>query len=180
MPDQPVQIVEYDTGWQVSFVEQSALVEVFLQPWLAGPVEHVGSTSVPGLAAKPVVDLLAPVHSLDSARAAVKILEADGWLFWAEDPHRYRLWFLRPRPEQRTHHLYLIERDDPHVVALLAFRDALRADPALRQEYAQLKIQLAAQHRHDRAAYTDAKTTFVQQTLRAAGVEPPTREQPAD
>jgi GrpB-like predicted nucleotidyltransferase (UPF0157 family) len=180
MPDQPVEIVEYDPGWDVSFVEQSALVEVLLRPWLAGPVEHVGSTSVPGLAAKPVVDMLAPVHSPDSARRAVAALEADGWLFWAQDPHHYRLWFLRPRPEKRTHHLYLIERDDPHAVALLAFRDALRADPVLRQEYALLKAQLAAQHRHHRAAYTDAKTTFVQRTLQAAGIEPSTRKPLAD
>ena len=74
-------------------------VTTVLGPWLAGPVEHIGSTSVPGLPAKPVIDILAPVRSLAAAQDSVSALAADGWLFWSEDPCRhYRLWFLRPRP----------------------------------------------------------------------------------
>ena len=79
-----------------------------LRPWLTAPPEHVGSTAIAGLRAKPIVDVLAPVHSLAEAQDAVPVLERDGWLFWADDPNRsYRLWFLRPTPTARTHHLYL-------------------------------------------------------------------------
>ena len=117
-------------------------------PGSTAPPEHVGSTAIAGLRAKPIVDILAPVHSLAEAQDAVPVLERDGWLFWADDPNRsYRLWFLRPTPAARTHHLYLMQHDHPELRNVLLFRDALRNDPALRHEYAALKDRLAVQHR---------------------------------
>ncbi|HUY50917.1 MAG TPA: GrpB family protein [Streptosporangiaceae bacterium] len=177
MPDQLVEIVEYDLAWPGEFAGQRDTVTAVLGPWLAGPVEHIGSTSVPGLPAKPVIDMLAPVGSLRAAHYAVGALEADGWLFWPDDPCRYyRLWFLRPRPEARTHHLHVIECDHPHAQALLAFRDALRADPGLCRDYAQMKRDLARQHGDNRNAYSNAKGGFVERVLRGAGIEPPLRD----
>jgi GrpB-like predicted nucleotidyltransferase (UPF0157 family) len=177
MADQQVEIVQFDPDWARRFTEQQAEVESVLGEVLAGPVQHIGSTSVPGLAAKPVIDMLAPVRSLVQARALVPALSAAGWLYWPDDPNRdYRLWFLRPTPEARTHHLHVIEADDPHALALLAFRNTLRADDRLRSEYAALKITLAEQHRDDRNAYTEAKGGFVDATLRSLGLEPPHRQ----
>jgi GrpB-like predicted nucleotidyltransferase (UPF0157 family) len=177
MADQEVEILGYDTVWPDRFAEQRPVVEALLGPWLFGPVEHIGSTAVPGLRAKPVIDMLAPVVSLASAQAAVPVLEQAGWLFWAEDPCRhYRLWFLRPRPEARTHHLQVMEGGQPHAMALLAFRDALRADAGLRSQYAGLKDQLARQHPGNRNAYTNAKAGFVKKVLRQAGVQQPDRD----
>jgi GrpB-like predicted nucleotidyltransferase (UPF0157 family) len=170
MSDQLVEVVDYDPGWRDRFAEQQAQLAIVLKPWLAGPIEHIGSTSVPGLRAKPVVDLLAPVQSLASARAAIPELASEGWLFWPDDPNRdYRLWFLRPRAEARTHHLQVIQHDDPNVRALLSFRDALRADPALRDAYAVLKDNLAGKYPADRNAYTNAKSDFVRSVLRSIG-----------
>ena len=81
----------------------------------------------PGLRAKPIVDIVAPVRSFAAARAAVPVLEQDGWLFWPDDPNRfYRLWFLRPTPAARTHHLQIMQHDHPELHNLLLFRDALR------------------------------------------------------
>jgi GrpB-like predicted nucleotidyltransferase (UPF0157 family) len=175
--DQRVAIEPYDPGWPDRFADQQGRVTELLGPWLAGPVEHIGSTSVPGLPAKPIIDMLAPVRSLDAAQDAVGVLEADGWLFWPDDPCRhYRLWFLRPRPQARTHHLHVVERDHVQARALLAFRDALRDDPALCREYARLKTQLAEEYRDNRNAYTNAKVGFVERVLREAGVEPPPRD----
>jgi GrpB-like predicted nucleotidyltransferase (UPF0157 family) len=92
MPDQLVEIVEYDPAWPGRFADRQGRVAAVLAPWSAMPVEHIGSTSVPGLSAKPVIDMLAPVRSLDGAQDAVGALEADGWLFWPDDPCRhYRL-----------------------------------------------------------------------------------------
>ena len=174
MPDQPVEVVEYDAAWPGRFVEQQDRVSAALARWLAGPVEHIGSTSVPGLPAKPVIDMLAPVLFLEDARDAVGVLASDGWLFWPDDPCRdYRLWFLRPRPQARTHHLQVIEHDHPHTRALLAFRDALRADPKLCKDYAQLKRRLADQHPDNRNAFSNAKSDFVERTLRGIGVQSP-------
>lgn len=175
--DQPVHVVAYDTAWLAQFAEQRDRVSTVLAPWLAAAVEHIGSTAVAGVPAKPVVDLLAPVRSLDEARGAVPALVSDGWLFWPDDPCRhYRLWFLRPRPDARTHHLQLAEHGHPHARALLAFRDALRADPGLRSGYAELKKHLASEHRDNRNAYTNAKSDFVEQVLRSAGIQPLPRD----
>jgi GrpB-like predicted nucleotidyltransferase (UPF0157 family) len=175
--DELVYLTEYNQAWPDLFADQQARVTAILAPWLAAPIEHIGSTSVPGLPAKPVIDVLAPVRSLTSAQDAVAPLTENEWLFWPEDPCRhYRLWFLRPRPEARTHHLHVIEHGDPHARALIAFRDALRADRGLRAEYANLKKGLARQHRQNRNAYTNAKGEFVARALRAAGLEPPPRD----
>jgi GrpB-like predicted nucleotidyltransferase (UPF0157 family) len=177
MADQRVEVVDYDPGWRERFAEQRPVVEDLLGPWLAGPVEHIGSTPVPGLRAKPVIDMLAPVSSLASAQAAVPVLAGAGWLFWPDDPCRhYRLWFLRPRPQARTHHLHLIEDGHPHALALVAFRDALRADAGLCRQYAVLKDQLARQHGDNRNAYSNAKGEFVARALRRAGIESPARD----
>lgn len=170
MADQSVYLVDHDPAWHERFVAQRDVLSRLLRPWLAAPPEHVGSTAVPGLRAKPVVDIVAPVVSLIEAQAAVPALEADGWLFWADDPNRsYRLWFLRPTPAARTHHLYLMQYDHPELRGLLLFRDALRDDPALGRAYAALKERLAAQHRTDRDAYTDAKSDFIRSVIEARG-----------
>ena len=170
MADQAVYLVDHDPAWREQFVLQRDALMRLLRPWLAAEPEHVGSTAVPGLRAKPVVDIAAPVASLADAAAAVAVLEADGWLFWPDDPNRsYRLWFLRPTPAARTHHLYLMQHDHPELRRLLSFRDALRGDAGLRDAYAALKERLADQHRADREAYTDAKSAFVQSVLEAAG-----------
>ena len=177
MGDERVQIVNYDPAWPSRFAEQQTLVEDLLRPWLTGRVEHVGSTAVPGLRAKPVIDMLAPVSSLAEARAAVPVLAGAGWLYWPEDPcGYYRLWFLRPLPEARTHHLHVIEHGHPQATALLAFRDALRDSAKLRQDYASLKEQLAEQHSDRRNAYTNAKGAFIWRALLQVGVVPPPRE----
>ena len=169
--------MDHDPAWAARFAEQRTAVAEVLRPWLAGPVEHIGSTAVPGLRAKPVIDMLAPVVSLPGARAAVPMLAGAGWLFWPEDPcGHYRLWFLRPRPQARTHQLQVVEAGHAHARSLLAFRDALWADPALRDEYASLKERLAEQHRDSRNAYTNAKQAFVQRVLRQRGVTPPPRD----
>jgi GrpB-like predicted nucleotidyltransferase (UPF0157 family) len=177
MADQHVEIADPDPAWADRFAEQQVVVEELLRPWLSGPVEHIGTTGVPGLRAKPVIDMLAPVGSLSGARAAVPVLADAGWLFRPEDPcGYYRLWLLRPRLEARTHHLQVVEGGHPHARALLAFRDVLRADARLRREYASLKERLAEQHRDNRNAYTNGKGAFMQQALRQAGISPPPRD----
>jgi GrpB-like predicted nucleotidyltransferase (UPF0157 family) len=177
MADQPIALVDHDPSWHNRFLAQQAVLSRLLRPWLAAPPEHIGSTAIPGLRAKPIVDIIAPVHSFTAAQQAVPVLEQDGWLFWPDDPNRhYRLWFLRPTPAARTHHLQIMQHDHPELHRLLLFRDALRNDPALRQAYVALKDRLAEQHHMDRNAYTDAKSDFVQSVLQAAGAAPSTRQ----
>jgi GrpB-like predicted nucleotidyltransferase (UPF0157 family) len=177
MADQPIELTDYDPVWSDRFAEQQARLTDLLKPWLAGVIEHIGSTSVPGLRSKPVVDLLAPVQSLAAARAAIPVLELDGWLSWPDDPNRhYRLWFLRPNPAARTHHLQILQVDHPDALALTSFRDALRNDPMLRDAYALLKDDLARKHQTDRNAYSNAKTDFVASVLKSIGSVQPSRK----
>ena len=99
MADQSIELTDYDPSWQARFAEQQVRLGTILAPWLAAEIEHIGSTSVPGLRSKPIIDILAPVRSLPASRAAIPVLQKDGWLFWPDDPNQdYRLWFLRPSP----------------------------------------------------------------------------------
>jgi GrpB-like predicted nucleotidyltransferase (UPF0157 family) len=175
--DEPIHITDYDPAWPARFREQESTLNELLGPWLARGVEHIGSTSVPGLPAKPLIDILAPVTSLTEAQNAIPALEQAGWLGWPGDPAGYyRIWFLRPRPEARTHHLHVIEADDIHAQALLAFRDTLRKDAALRTEYAGVKAELARKYTANRNAYLNAKSDFVEKVLARAGVPIPARD----
>jgi GrpB-like predicted nucleotidyltransferase (UPF0157 family) len=170
MADQFIELIDYDPSWQARFAAQQVRLDTIMERWLVGEVEHIGSTSVPGLRSKPIIDILAPVRSLLVARAAIPVLEKDGWLFWPDDPNQdYRLWFLRPSPEARTHHLQIIQHDHPNFRALIAFRDALRRDPKAREAYSSLKEDLASKHPSDRNAYSNAKTEFVQSIIEAGG-----------
>jgi GrpB-like predicted nucleotidyltransferase (UPF0157 family) len=173
MGDARIELVPYDPSWPERFRSEAAELTRVLAPWLAAAPEHVGSTAIPGLSAKPVIDIVAPVRELGSARAAIPLLERElGYLHWAEDPNRdYRCWFLKPRPELRTHHLVLIEASHPELRALVGFRDHLRAHPEVAAEYERLKRALAAAHAEDRNAYSDAKAGFVRGVLAQLGLE---------
>ena len=157
--DQPVFLVPYDPGWPALFERERPAVEAALRPWLDGGVHHVGSTSVPGLEAKPTVDVMAGVRDLEEARAAIGPLAAIGYVNAPHRPHMH--WFCKPSPAVRTFHLVLVERTHPEWRARLRFRDRLRADPELAARYVELKRGLAERHRGDREAYTDAKAEFV-------------------
>lgn len=168
MTDAPVAIVAYDPSWPEQFARGALLTEV-LAPWLSGGTEHLGSTAVPGLGAKSVVDVMAGVRDLAEARAALGPLGGLGYRRWADDPTPWRLWFLKPDSARRSHHLCLVEPAHPEWAARLAFRDHLRAHPRAAKDYEALKRLLAARHRGDREAYTDAKTDFVAAVLARAG-----------
>jgi GrpB-like predicted nucleotidyltransferase (UPF0157 family) len=168
MAHTPVMLSPYDPRWATSFTEQRARLATLLAPWLAGPLEHIGSTAVPGLPAEPVVDILAQVASLDGRAGITEALTAEGWWPWPGDPHAaVRLRFLLPGPRDRTHHLHVRAAGDPEATALVRFRDALRADPARAVAYALLKSRLAAAHPHDAEAYAAGKSAFVAETLAA-------------
>lgn len=158
---------------QVGEAECARLTEL-LRPWLSDGVAHVGSTAVPGLAAKPIVDLMASVCDLDAVVAqAGDRLAADGWCYVPPelDNRPWRRFFVRPDDSgrRRVAHLHLIRSGHPRWAEQLAFRDALRRDDALARRYEELKRRLAAEHADDREAYTSAKAEFVASALGRAG-----------
>jgi GrpB-like predicted nucleotidyltransferase (UPF0157 family) len=149
-----------------------------LAPWLADGVEHVASTAVPGLAAKPIIDLMASVRDLDEVVGqAGDRLAADGWCYVPPelDQRPWRRFFVKPDESgrHRIAHLHLIQAGHPRWAEQLAFRDALRGDDQLARRYGDLKRLLAARHADDREAYTAAKAAFVANALAGHAAEPP-------
>lgn len=162
-----VRVVPYQAAWAELFAREAArLREALGERVLA--VEHVGSTSVPGLAAKPILDLAASVPSLAGAVDLVPALRRLGYQHKADPELPERLYFVKGSPEHRTHHLSLAEPGSRFWRQHLLFRDVLRANPALAAEYARLKHHLAARHSADRLAYGAGKQAFIDAAIARA------------
>jgi len=163
-------VLAYDPGWPRAFEVERALLEQVLAPWLRDGIHHVGSTAVPGLAAKPIIDVMAGVRDLEEARAAFAPLRALGYLHREHRPEAHSL--LKPGAGgwwQQTHHLHLTEPGSDLWRERLAFRDALRADPSLAHEYAEWKWREAAAS-GDPSPYRGDKRPFVARVLAEAGI----------
>ena len=117
--------------------------------------------------AKPVIDVMAAVRSLEASRPAINALAEAGYVYFPYRPDIMH-WFCKPSSAFRTHHLHLVPVGSRRWIEQLAFRDYLRANPDAAMEYAALKWRLADAHRFDREAYTDAKAPFVERVLKAA------------
>lgn len=164
-----VRIVAHDLQWAAQFVaERARLLDVLPRRFAA--IEHIGSTAVSRLAAKPIIDILGGVGSMSEADALLEPLCALGYETSAEFNATLpaRRWLMRHAFGRRTHHLHLVVFGEEQWVQRLQFRDVLRANGALASRYGQLKQELAGQYRHDREAYTQAKTAFIDEAL--AGV----------
>jgi GrpB-like predicted nucleotidyltransferase (UPF0157 family) len=164
-----VAIVPYDPRWSELFRREKAHLLACLPSELIRRVEHFGSTAVPGLAAKPVVDLLVEVADLQATRTRIApLLEAQGYdYFWrpthGNDGPPFYAWFIKrdPSSSTRTHHIHMVEATfDEHWDRLL-FRDYLIDHPRVARAYEDLKFRLASAYPNDRVSYTKGKTEFV-------------------
>ena len=158
-----IDIVAYDDDWPRQFEAEARSLRERLPHRALGRVEHFGSTAVAGLAAKPVIDILAELGSgADALATVVARLEADGYdYFWRTDCSPPYAWFIkRDALGRRTHHIHLIEAHS-HLWERLLFRDYLREHPREARDYEELKRRLAEQHPHDRVAYTQGKTDYI-------------------
>ena len=163
-----VRLAPCDTAWPLLFAqERERLMDLFAQ--MIG-VEHIGSTAVPGLAAKPVIDIMAGVASMEHADALFEPILTSGYTTSREfnATLQDRRWFMRASNGSRTHHLHVVVHLDRIWTDRLRFRDLLRTDSHLAASYASLKVELAVRFRQDREAYTEAKAGFIAHAL--AGV----------
>jgi GrpB-like predicted nucleotidyltransferase (UPF0157 family) len=166
MDGQPPVIIEpYDPTWPTKFELEKRVLITVLAPWLVGPIEHIGSTAVPGLPAKPVIDIMGAVQDLATSKPAIEALRPLNYCYFAYKADLMH-WFCKPSPFNRTHHLHLVPFESQVWRERLAFRDCLRSDPTTRMAYTQLKLKLAAEFGNDRDAYTEAKSEFIQAVVR--------------
>jgi GrpB-like predicted nucleotidyltransferase (UPF0157 family) len=165
-----VEIVNYDPRWPVLFDQEAKRLRAVLDPSLIVGLEHFGSTAVPALSAKPIIDILIAVRSLAEAQATfVETLRNLDYVFWADNPNKDRMFFVKGMPpfgSRRSHHVHVTEPDGEMWQRRLAFRDYLRAHPQEARTYERLKRRLAAEHQTDRGAYTDAKSAYVESVMR--------------
>ncbi len=162
-----VTIVPYDPLWPGMFAREKAHLQQCLPADLIGRIEHFGSTAVPGLAAKPIIDMLVEVRSLNETKERiVPILEAQGYDYfwrptWGDDVPPFYAWFIkRDAAGRRTHHIHMVESHFEHWQRLL-FRDYLIEHPETAREYQDLKLRLSKDYPHDRVTYTRAKSDFI-------------------
>jgi GrpB-like predicted nucleotidyltransferase (UPF0157 family) len=166
LPRHTVALQPYDLGWTEAFSVEAKLIRGVLGEY-AQHVEHVGSTAVPGLAAKPVIDMML---GMVNDRALVTITQGLVPLGYVSfgDRRNDGDWFFAKGPEtSRTHYVHVVLFGDQRWRNYLRFRDRLRADARLCDEYSRLKTELAAQFADDRDAYTQAKESFITRVIHA-------------
>jgi GrpB-like predicted nucleotidyltransferase (UPF0157 family) len=160
-------IVPYDPDWSQIFEQEKNHLLSCLPHGIVIRIEHFGSTAIPNLSAKPIVDMLVEVLSLEETKKViVPMLTAQGYEYfwrptWGNDVPPYYAWFIKRNPQgHRTHHIHMVEHDFEHWDRLL-FRDYLIEHPNLAQEYEALKLRLAKVFPNDRVAYTNTKAEYI-------------------
>jgi GrpB-like predicted nucleotidyltransferase (UPF0157 family) len=165
-----IYIVDYNPLWTSLFAEEAARIQQALGDDLIVEIEHIGSTAVPGLAAKPIIDIMVGVRSLIDAQPAIPALEKLGYVYWYDNPNTDRMFFVKGMPpygKQRTHHVHIVQHESEFWQRKF-FRDYLRMHPEEVQRYAALKRELAERFRSDREAYTDGKRNYIQGVMEKA------------
>ena len=159
MVAEPIRVVPYDPAWPAMFARQAAELRDALGA-VALRIDHIGSTAIPRLAAKPVIDVQISVTDFEPLDAYRGPLERLGYVFRADNPDRTKRYFREP-PGQRRTHIHVRRAGSFSEQFALLFRDFMRAHPDVAAEYADLKIKLAERYSGDRTAYTDAKGPFI-------------------
>ena len=172
----PIRVVDYDPDWPRVFGELRAVLDGHLGD-VALAIEHVGSTSVPGLVAKPIIDLVVVIRSRQDLPQAVSLLAELGYVHTGEGGVPGREQFRNPTDDVARkssgrswprHHLYVCAQDNDNLARQLAFRDHLRTRPDDARRYGELKRHLAIVYEHDREGYSNAKSDFIQGILTKA------------
>jgi GrpB-like predicted nucleotidyltransferase (UPF0157 family) len=163
-----VRVVPYHPGWQKSFAQERRILQEQIGSHVLD-IQHVGSTAVPGLDAKPIIDIAVAVASPAVIAGCGQQLRDLGHIDRGDAGTEGGYLFVKVRaPEVRTHHLHIVAIDDPQWRNYLRFRDILRADATVRTRYDELKKSLQEQFPRDRKAYMDGKTAFIRGVLSAS------------
>jgi len=163
-----IEIVPYDAAWPEQFLREKEHLERCLPAGLIRRIEHFGSTAIPDLAAKPIIDILVEVSDLgETKRDIVPVLESQGYeYFWrpthGDDGPPFYAWFIKRDPNGiRTHHIHMVEKHFSEHWDRLLFRDYLVLHPEVAREYETIKRRLASAFPRDRVAYTRGKSEFI-------------------
>lgn len=162
---EPIVIADYDANWSSQYEQEKSRIIDALGDTVAD-IQHIGSTSVPGLAAKPIIDILLGLKQIPPSSTHVLSLENIGYLYLGEFGIPERHYFRRGMP--RTHHIHAVQVNSDFWQRHILFRDFLRSHPQAQQQYETLKRKLAVEFRNDRDRYGDSKTPLIEQLLTQA------------
>ncbi len=170
-----IEVVPYNSQWpQLALAEINLLTEILPKQHILD-IQHVGSTSIPGINAKPIIDIQIGVDSLMAIRqTAIDILKHHDYVYWEENTVPDRMFFVKGVPpfgEKRTHHLYIVEIGSNYWYEKILFRDYLRTHSQTARQYENLKHELAQRHTYNRDQYRNEKTSFVSEILTLAKEE---------
>jgi len=170
-----ISIEQYNPMWPQMFQDEKEHLLICLPNNLIRRIEHFGSTAVPYLAAKPIIDMLVEVTSLQETREKIApILELQGYDYfwrptWGDDIPPFYAWFIKRDANRiRTHHIHMVENDFVEHWDRLLFRDFLIEHPEITNEYESLKLRFANEFQYDRVTYTRKKTEFIQRITQMA------------
>ena len=162
-----VQLVPHDPTWKDAFSREEKILRAIIGG-AARDIQHIGSTSIPGIHAKPLIDICVAIDSLDEVPALIPALVAAGYEYMPERISDERAFFPKGPREQRTHHLSFVQYNGAEWKSVIAFRDYMRTHPEAAARYDVLKEKLAEQYADDRYAYTAAKESFIKEIVTAA------------
>ena len=157
-------IESYNPEWpKLAAIEICKLKTRLNLPWVVG-IQHIGSTAIPDLSAKPILDLAIGVIDLEASKALIPILREEDYVFWEDNPDQSKLFLVKGMPpfgEKRSHHIHVMPITHHDWLLRPLFRDYLLTHLKAKQAYADLKLRLAAEYQSDREAYTNSKTSFI-------------------
>lgn len=159
-----IELVPHRDEWKSLFESEADLLRGAVGDYVIS-IEHIGSTAVFGLAAKPIIDILAGVEKLADAEKCIAPLAEIGYEYRGESGVAERFYFRKGEGDVSTHHLNVVETTSDFWRIHLLFRDYLRQNKDAAQSYEKLKKELALKHKGNRAAYTEAKTDFIESIL---------------
>lgn len=161
-----VRLVEYDPSWPREFEQEAQRLRAVLGD-KALAIHHVGSTAVPGLPAKPVVDLMVEVADLSAIQQITEQFQEAGYEVLGENGIPGRHFITRNAERERTHDVHIFQTGHTEIEQMILFRDRLRQDPDEATAYRELKNDLADEYRHDPIAYTQGKSEFIMNAVAA-------------
>jgi GrpB-like predicted nucleotidyltransferase (UPF0157 family) len=167
LPDDVVRLRPYTSVWRWLFHMERIRLWVRLRSQVLD-IQHVGSTAIPGMIAKPIIDVLVVVENFERAAGCIHAIEQLGYEYKGENEKLRQYYFVRGHPT--THTLYVVERQSEDLAAKTCFRDTLIHHPEVARAYADLKRRFARRFSTDRQAYQEAKGVFIQRVLQMAGV----------
>jgi len=160
-----VNLVQYSPEWQKSFEEEKSILQSTLGQ-IIKDIQHIGSTAIPNLMAKPIIDIGIAIENIQDVQKCVEPLKNLGYEYKGEFNLPGRHFFIKGNP--RTHHIHIVEQQSNHWKIWILFRDYLRNHEEIAKEYESLKIELAKKYKHNRQAYIKEKAPFIEKVVKMA------------